>query len=213
MSLARIAIFPLPSVHLFPHALLPLHIFEPRYRAMIKDCMAPGGDRQLVIAPIDETQTPSESGPHVHRVCGLGVIVEHAPLPDGRSNILVRGMGRVGIVDEHAAEMPYRTVRAESLGDRYSGAFSVDAAAHTLKLLVEQVALKLPSGGETLRELARLHDEPSALSDVLASALVTDSDARQQLMEMLDVGDRVEHVSSAMAQLLRRLSGSGGQRN
>ncbi len=209
MSLAEVAIFPLPRVQLFPHALLPLHIFEPRYRQMIKDCL--GRDRQLVMAPIDERREPGERGPEVHRVCGLGVIVEHTALPDGRSNVLLHGVGRVRIVDELATSTPYRNVRAETLFDHEPATFDVRAAAETLQLLVDQLALRLPSGGDTLRELARTHASPSALTDVLGSALVTDADARQQLMELLDVSARTERVAGVMAQLLRRLGGGGAQ--
>ena len=61
------------------------------------------------------------------------------------------------------------------------------AARDTLMLLADQLALKLPSGGETLRELARSQPELGALVDVLSAALVTDPDDRQTLLETLDV--------------------------
>ncbi len=209
MSLDRVAVFPLPGVHLFPHALLPLHVFEPRYRALLKDCLA--GDRRMLIAPIIESTQPGEAAadvPEIHRVCGLGVIVEHVPLPDGRANILLRGTGRVRVVSEHPRIDAYRTVRATALSDEVAADFAAAAATRMLHLLVDEVARRLPSGGDTLRELARVQTEAGALADVLASAVVTDVAERQRLMETLDVQERVERVGAELAQLLRRLSKS-----
>src|SRR4051812_40939223 len=86
-SLVDVPVFPLPHVVLFPEALLPLHIFEPRYRKMLSDCIAAGG--ALVIAQLDH-----RSG-RIADVATVGVIVEHQPLADGRSNIVVAGAARV----------------------------------------------------------------------------------------------------------------------
>jgi uncharacterized protein len=77
-------IFPLPAVQLFPHALLPLHVFEPRYRELVRDCMA---GAQLMGLPLLQPgyEARYHERPAVHAVCGVGRVIAHDPLPDGRS--------------------------------------------------------------------------------------------------------------------------------
>ena len=79
---------------LFPGALLPLHVFEPRYRAMVKDCLET--HKAMAIALIRETGERDPHGhPAIEAVAGVGVIIDHAELPDGRYNILLQGRARV----------------------------------------------------------------------------------------------------------------------
>ncbi len=101
--------FPLGRVFLFPHQVLPLHVFEPRYRAMVSDLLdAPG---RLVIATVRDGEPEGpEHVPKVLPVAGLGEIMRHERLPDGRFMIWVLGLARVRI-DEVAGDRPYRQVR------------------------------------------------------------------------------------------------------
>ena len=99
------------------------------------------------------------------------------------------------------------------MGDELAAGLDTAAARDTLVLLADQLALKLPSGGETLRELARSQPELGALVDVLTAALVTDPDDRQALLETLDVGARVDRVSDEIATVLTRLTSSDGPSN
>lgn len=85
-------VFPLGETVLLPHALLPLHIFEPRYRQMVRDCMA--RNRLFVIATID--QAPGRPC-RVREAACVAHIIEHQGMPDGRANILVGGVCRVCI--------------------------------------------------------------------------------------------------------------------
>ncbi len=127
-------------------------------------------------------------------------------MPDGRCNILLRGMSRVRIVDELPPETAYRRVRLERMLDVCPPSFDREGALGTLRLLSDQLALRLPTGGDTLRGLARSQDEPGALTDVLAAALVTQSDDRQALLEIVDVAERVERVTAYLAEVLVRFT-------
>src|SRR5258706_16373803 len=89
-ALEALPIFPLPQTVLFPAALLPLHVFEPRYRAMVKDCLAT--HKAMAIALIrDSPERQAEASgalqrrrlPEIAPVAGLGVIIDHAQLADG----------------------------------------------------------------------------------------------------------------------------------
>src|SRR5580700_11153347 len=89
-ALGDLPVFPLPNAVLFPRALLPLHVFEPRYRVMLAHCLAT--HRALVVARVpDERDHDAEGRPRFAQIAGLGLIVEHRLLHDGRSNILLQG--------------------------------------------------------------------------------------------------------------------------
>src|SRR5262245_6149639 len=93
-ALDALPIFPLPQTVLFPGALLPLHVFEPRYRAMVKDCL--GTHKAMAIALIREHgERDTHRHPAIEKVAGIGVIIDHVELPDGRYNILLHGRARV----------------------------------------------------------------------------------------------------------------------
>jgi len=91
-----IPIFPLPNVVLFPNVFLPLHIFEPRYRAMVADALK--GDRIIGMALLRPGFEASYEGrPPVYPIGCAGVITHTDPLPDGRSNIVLRGLRNSGL--------------------------------------------------------------------------------------------------------------------
>lgn len=208
----RLPIFPLPQVQLFPHALLPLHVFEPRYRAMVKDVLA--GARLIAVAALEPGfETDAHGRPQVRTIIGIGEVVGHEPLDDGRANILLRGVARATIDHELPPAQSYRLVDASVLDDAYPPTFDRDRARTELLLLAEQLARQLPSGGETLRDLAQAQPDASALVDVLASALVTDPDDRQALLEMSDVAGRVDRVGTEIATILSRLTPHEGPSN
>jgi Lon protease-like protein len=209
--LERLPIFPLPNAHLFPHALLPLHVFEERYRALTRDCL--DGERRMAIALLEPGHDADYEGrPPVRAVCGVGEIVAHHRHPDGRFDLLLRGTARARILEELPPTFPFRVVRAELLADRYPQGVDLALARSSLVALCDRLAGALPTGGETLRELARQEDDPAAAADVLAAALVLDAAARQELVEMVDVAARLERVSATVAEMLARLD-AGGARN
>src|SRR4051794_30821611 len=97
-----IPIFPLPNVVLFPNVFLPLHIFEPRYRAMVADALA--GDRIIGMTLLQPGfEGDYEGRPPVYAIGCAGLITHSEVLPDGRYNIVLRGLERFRIVDEDAS--------------------------------------------------------------------------------------------------------------
>ncbi|HKH71587.1 MAG TPA: LON peptidase substrate-binding domain-containing protein [Vicinamibacterales bacterium] len=108
-----IPIFPLPNVVLFPNVFLPLHIFESRYRAMITDALA--SDRiigMVLLQPGFEANY--EGRPSVYPVGCAGVITHSEPLPDGRFNIVLRGLEKFRIIGEDESR-PYRLAHIEAV--------------------------------------------------------------------------------------------------
>jgi len=106
-----VPLFALPHVWLFPYVILPLHIFEERYKAMIRDML--DGPGRIVLGTVQEGFEDDVTGnPPVHPIGGLGEICRHEKLPDGRFNILLVGLQRVRI-HEIESETPYRQVEIE----------------------------------------------------------------------------------------------------
>lgn len=107
----RLPVFPLPNVVFFPKTYLPLHVFEPRYRRMVADVTI--GGQCIAMALLKEGWEPDYyENPAIYPALCIGRIVSVQPLPDGRSNILLQGLERCEILEEHF-EKPYReaTVR------------------------------------------------------------------------------------------------------
>lgn len=109
---AQIApVFPLPKTFLYPHVIMPLHIFEPRYRQMIDDLL----DRRgwLIITPIRAGHEDNQVGtPPIYPVGGLGEIIKHQRMPDGRFMISLAGLGRVNLREVESDKL-YRQVQFE----------------------------------------------------------------------------------------------------
>src|SRR5262245_187582 len=106
-DLRALPIFPLPNVALFPGAALPLHVFEPRYRELVRDALA--GKKAMGIARLKPGfESNYEGRPAVFDVCGAGIIDGHRELADGRYDIVVRGVARVRILNEHPPLQKYR---------------------------------------------------------------------------------------------------------
>src|SRR6187399_1861593 len=110
-----IPIFPLPNVVLFPNVFLPLHIFEPRYRAMVADALR--GDRIIGMTLLRPGfETDYEGRPPVYPVGCAGLITHSEALPDARFNIVLRGMEKFRIVGEDESRR-YRLARIEALAE------------------------------------------------------------------------------------------------
>ena len=109
----RLRLFPLPEVVLLPGTVLPLHIFEPRYRRMVADALE--GDRTIGMAMLKPGWEEEGESPRIHSVGGAGEIVESEKLPDGRYNILLEGRFRYRILEEEEAPTPYRVARVEEI--------------------------------------------------------------------------------------------------
>ena len=118
MAPARLSIFPLSGAILFPGLQLPLHIFEPRYRALVSDALA--RDRRIAMI---QPQGAGEGSPLFHIGC-VGRIGEVEALDDGRFNIILEGEHRFRMVRELDATTPFRQVEAELLSEPEDEALS-----------------------------------------------------------------------------------------
>lgn len=227
----QLPIFPLYRVQLFPSSLLPLYVFEPRYRELTAACLEHGGIMAVAsLRPGFREQY--EGRPPIRRVAGVGKIVAHRKNPDGTYNILLRGLGRVRIVEELPPERSFREVRARLLRDRWPRGFDLTSARDAVRVLVERLAGLLAQierssppgksgdGAGALRALLE-GESPSASGkpgkrvpgrffDTLTAALVRDPRARQELLETPDLSRRADLLSGELARLVAHLDRLGG---
>jgi len=110
-----IPLFPLPNVVLFPQVFLPLHIFEPRYRQMVADALQ--GDRIIGMALLRPGYEAQYQGrPAIYDVGCAGVITHSHPFPDGRYDIVLRGIEKIRITSEDQSR-PYRIGHVEPISE------------------------------------------------------------------------------------------------
>ncbi len=209
-----IPIFPLPNVVFFPHTLLPLHVFEPRYRQMLADCLA--GERRLAVVLLRAGWEEDYYGrPPVYSVAGAGEIIQSEMLPDGRSNIVLGGLGRIVIDEEVSSPTPYRIARVSWLDDVYPprGEEALDPQIERLRQMCGKLLSTLPQPVPGLVELLTDRGPPGAFVDRVSSLVVHEMEARQRLLELNDVERRMTEVIAHVEGLLRRMErGTPGAR-
>jgi len=204
-ALTSLPIFPLPNCVLLPGGLLPLHVFEPRYRELTRDCLA--GPQLMAVARLRPGYEASYYGrPPVYERCGVGRIICSEELPDGRFALLLRGIARVEIARELPGDRAYRTVEARVLSDVSCDPALASDHHHRLIALCDRLAEVLEQGGPQLRDLVRSFDAPGACADAVAAALIMDPDARQELLEACDPMVRLERAVGHVSKLLCELA-------
>ena len=201
-------IFPLPDVTFFPHTLLPLHVFEARYRAMVMDALA--RDRRLAVVKLRPGYEAAYAGkPAVHPVAGAGEIVSCERLATGRYNILLKGDCRVRIESEKASDTLYRIVTAQRLDDVPPRA-DVGALLGRIRGTCGRLLQALDRPANLLDTALAEGQPPGAIADRIAAAVLPDAALRQELLETLDVARRLERLALALDDLVRELLGGRG---
>jgi Lon protease-like protein len=183
-TLLRVPVFPLAGALLFPRSQLPLHIFEPRYRAMTRDAMA--GERLIaMVQPRDHDEPPA-----LFEIGCIGRIGSCEELDDGRFNLVLEGLCRFRIAREAEVDTLYRQVDA----DRGGFADAEDAVLHLAQRAeVEREARRYADALGYMVEWAqvsRLDDE--MLVNGIAQIAPLDVGSKQALLEATDLADRAD---------------------
>jgi Lon protease-like protein len=183
-TLLRVPVFPLAGALLFPRGQLPLHIFEPRYRAMVRDALA--SDRLIAMVQPRDGEEP----PGLFEIGCLGRIGACDELDDGRFNLVLEGLSRFRIAREAAVDTPYRQVDADR------GGFDED----------EDAVLGFPQRAEVEREARRYADalgymiewesvsrlDDEMLVNGIAQIAPLDVGSKQALLEAADLAVRAD---------------------
>jgi uncharacterized protein len=197
-------IFPLPELTFFPHTLLPLHVFEVRYRAMVTDVIA--RDKRLAVVGLRPGYEAAYEGrPPVYAVAGMGQVVNWERLPTGRYNILLKGDGRVRIQRELPADTLYRVILGERLAD-VPPPGDPTGALERVRAACRRLLIALGRPPKLLDEALSPGQPPGAIVDQVA-AVLPDAAIRQELLETTDVGRRLDRLVGALDDLVRHITG------
>jgi hypothetical protein len=199
---SEIPIFPLPNVVLFPAALLPLHIFEPRYRAMVADALE--AERLIGMVMLRPGwERHYEGTPAVYPIGCAGFITHAERLPDGRYNIMLRGLEKFRILDERGAregDERYRVARVDSIKEaRTASAAAIQDARRRLENLIAKTLHR--SADDTIPK-----DIPDA-DLVHAIAQHLDPLEKQALLECDSLLDRCEALVELLEMRVMRTHG------
>ncbi len=205
MAAIVLPIFPLPDVTLFPHAFLPLHVFEARYRAMVTDALE--RDRRIAIVALQPGYEATYAGkPAVFAVGGAGDLVQVERQATGRYNIVVKGQQRIRITAEIPTDTLYRVVRAERLDDR-PPAGDVSAVLARIRSACRRLLRALDRPADLLDAVLSGEQAPGVIADRIAAAVVPTPALRQELLETFDVGARLDRLAGALDDLVIELRG------
>ncbi|PZU07291.1 MAG: ATP-dependent protease [Sphingomonas sp.] len=184
----RLSIFPLPGALLLPRAYLPLHIFEPRYRAMVSDALA--RDRRIAMIQPLPSEREDDPAPALFDIGCVGRIAQVEALEDGRFNIVLEGLTRFRTVREMDVATPFRQIEAETFS---ADAEDPDPLPSVVRADVEAEAKRfaLAHGFEIeWDEVGRLDDE--ALVSGISQVVPFDVAAKQALLEAPTLADRAD---------------------
>jgi Lon protease-like protein len=182
-----IPLFPLPDVVLFPGVVLPLHIFEPRYRRLVEDVLA--GDRRLGMAVLKPGwEADYEGSPDIYATVGFGVIEAASRLEDGRLLIRLRGEGK-GRVEAEVQQVPYRKVVLATRPDRPPGP-ELGARVAELAELVRELAIEGEAEGAAFEVAAGV-----AFVHEVAASLPVGPEIKLELLDLDDPEERARRVT------------------
>ncbi|MBI3940736.1 MAG: LON peptidase substrate-binding domain-containing protein [Acidobacteria bacterium] len=193
MELISAPLFPLPNVVFFPKTNLPLHIFEPRYRQLMRDALS--SDRRIAIGLLQPGWEQDYYGnPPVHEICCVGVIGDFEELEDGKFNLVLVGEQKIRILKVFH-ETPYRTIGAVPLPEKAPPNDATETLQQRRKILAlatEYFALRSTSEPDFsgLQEL-----DFDALVNSLAAHLGFPASHKQQLLELDDLEQRGRQIA------------------
>ena len=192
----ELPIFPLPIV-LFPGAPQPLHIFEPRYRQLLQDCLA--GDQRFGIAYVAPDPAPdADPVPSPGDVGCVALIRSNQPLPDGRSNVLTVGERRFVLRCWISSTHPYRVAEIEEFDDDPTDATEVTTLAADVREGFGRLARALGVLTEREDEEVELASDPQLLSFQVAASLELDAPAKQALQAIRSTSARLRQLATVL---------------
>jgi ATP-dependent Lon protease len=191
--IATLPIFPLTNIILFPGTYLPLHIFETRYRLMLSYCIE--NEMEMGI-----TSYRNESD--IEPIFGWGKIIRKDFLNDGRSNILLQGMGIAELLDYQSTD-PFiiSTVDKKEYDFENTTTEDYKTLFREILQLTKQYLVKKNSNPSYLEEVDKLNNHPYPL-DIISSALEIDYDQKQELLETFNTFDKAILLFSILRRLI-----------
>ncbi len=202
LGIKQLPLFPLPLV-LIPNEVLPLHIFEPRYRQMLQDIEL---RKNLFGVSLFEPEEAILDRPPVGSIGCAAEVRETSRLPDGRSNILAGGLIRYRLLDYVDPAETYLSCKVEFFEDEPETESVVQMIADEVFDLFERIAkaaFKLSGNRGTLPEIPRT--EPEQLSFLVAAAFNLDNAVKYEMIEMTSTIERLTKLRTILLEAVGRM--------
>ena len=177
----EVPVMTLSQTVLFPQAMMPLFIFEPRYREMLSTVLE--GDRIFAVAALDERDENAEVLETPYSIAGVGVVRACKQNPDGTSNLILQGLARVQF-ENFVCEEPYRRARIQQLISESDGNEETLGSIQPTLLALVQIQMRLGAEipQEVLQFLSNLK-EPESVLDLAIYTLCPSGSFKQDLLE------------------------------
>jgi Lon protease-like protein len=185
----KMGIMTLPNAILFPQALLPLYVFEPRYRKMVQKSLQE--QRMFAVAL-------SASGSEPHQVAGAGIIRACVDNPDGTSNLILQGVTRVRFT-QFVQEEPYYIGKIEVLRTEHDkGGMETRNLAGQVVEAIRQIKANGHAVAEGIVKFLEELEDYDALADIVTYTFIQDLRTKQEILEILNLKDRLHRVIAAL---------------
>ena len=199
-----IPLFPLPSVVLLPHASIPLHIFEPRYRAMTHDALDSRGLIAVASFAEPDWKQHYEGNPALRPHVCVGYIAEHHRLPDGRYNLMLHGLCRARILEELPHDA-YRTALLQPTEHDLPLEIDLSDQRSELDTLLNDRSLQQLQGVKAITDWASPEVPTHALIDLALMMLCDNHEQRYRMLSEDDVNARFTWLQRHLNQTRRTL--------
>ena len=195
-----IPLFPLASCVLMPHATVPLHVFEPRYRVMTRDAI--DGDRLIAMATFggDDWKAEYAGNPPIRDVVCVGFRVRHHQLPDGRYNLLLQGVCRAK-VEEEWLEGPYRIGQLEPIEAEPPMEIDLEEPRKRLERLLGDASLTQLASINSIRNWLSAEIPTPTLVDLAILSVTQDREDRYAMLAEADVVARATWLEHHLQQM------------
>ncbi|MBZ0257853.1 LON peptidase substrate-binding domain-containing protein [bacterium] len=196
-------VFPLPHVVQFPKTMLPLHIFEERYQAMLETAL--DGEKMIAMGVLKPGWEENYSGnPDLYSTVCLGSIVQHEPMEDGRSNIILYGLSRAKI-QKIITPRPFRTAKIQLLKDQYDG-LNPDSLEDKKKRILElygEFVIEFADNGVNYPTLSDADFSLGSLTDAVSAVLGLNAENMVYLLEELNVDKRAQFIIRCLQEKMK----------
>jgi len=201
-----VPVFPLPNLVMFPGVIQALHIFEDRYRHLVRHALA--NDRLMATALTRPESAPSSRQPPIFQTVTVGKIIAHTELDDGRYNLLLRGLKRARITREIVTQLPYRMAQVEVVDDV---TIQTDDLGSLKNLLLQRFRELRDHEAEAQLSAYMLQHDLSlgTLADLIAFSIGLSEVQQQELLQTTEVGCRCSLLLEMMDHQLKRSAHAG----
>jgi Lon protease-like protein len=184
----QLAIFPLPNVLLFPNMVLPLHIFEERYKRMVNDCLQ--GDRLLGLFLLQQGWDVEGATPTPYDIGGMGRITRAVRYPNGSMDILLSGLARVHVL-HYVQHRPYLIAEVEVWPDEPDDSAGVEALTRRMVGMFERFVIAKAGEGHELLKNLKLLASPIDLLHLVVTNMPLDVHEKQEILNLRPIDERI----------------------